>query len=77
MGKKAPSKTVVAKAGTAASKASAAAGKAPAEEESSFQTGDWAKSLISDKDINELQGQGLLDGMEYQLPGNEEIPNPP
>ena len=77
MGKKAPSKTAVAKAGTAAPKTSVAAVKAPAEEESSFQTGDWAKSLVSDKDINELNGQGLLDGMEYQLPGDEEIPNPP
>ena len=54
MGKKAGSKTAVTKTGAAASKASAAAGKAPAEEESSFQTGDWAKSLMSDKDITEL-----------------------
>ena len=77
MGKKAGSKIAVTKTGAAASKASAAAGKAPAEEESSFQTGDWAKSLMSDKDITELNSQGLLDGMEYQLPGDEEIPNPP
>ena len=65
------------KAGAAASKATAAAGKALAGEKSSFQTGDWAKSLINDKDINELKSQGLLDGMEYQLPGDDEIPNPP
>ena len=76
MGKK-TSKTAAAKAGAAASKATAAAGKAPVEEESSFQTGDWAKSLINDRDINELKNQGLLDGMEHQLPGDDDIPNPP
>ena len=77
MGKKASSKVAATKAGTSAPKTSAAAGKSPAEEESSFQTGDWAKSLITDKDINEPKSQGLLDGMEYPMPGDEEIPNPP
>ena len=77
MGKKASSKVAATKANTAAPKISAAAGKAPVEEESSFQTGDWAKSLITDKDINDLKSQGLLDGMEYQMPGDDEIPNPP
>ena len=77
MGKKASSKVAATKTSTAAPKISAAAGKAPAEEESSFQTGDWAKSLINDKDINELKSQGLLNGMEYQMPGDEGIPNPP
>ena len=77
MGKKASSKAAATKIGTAAPKISAAAGKSPAEEESSFQTGDWAKSLITDKDINELKSQGLLDGMEFQMLGDEGIPNPP
>ena len=77
MGKKTSSKTTAAKASAAAPKISTAAGKAPTEEGSSHQTGDWAKSLIAEKDINELKSQGLLDGMEYQMPGDEEIPNPP
>ena len=51
MGKKAPSKTTAAKAGAGAPKISTAAGKAPAEEGSGHQTGDWAKSLIAEKDI--------------------------
>ena len=77
MGKKNSSKPAAAKSGTTASKASAAAGKSVAEESSGHQTGDWAKSLITETDINELKSQGLLNGMEYQLPGDEEIPDPP
>ena len=77
MGKKASNKTVAAKANAAASKTSAAAGKILAEEESSFRPGDWARSTINERDINDLKSQGLLDGMEHQLPGDEEIPNPP
>ena len=76
MGKKASSKAAMAKASAAAPKASAAVGKAVAEEGSGHQTGDWAKSSISEKDINELKIQGLLDGMEYKIPGDEEVPNP-
>ena len=48
MGKKAPAKA-------AASKTGAAAGKAPAEEGSGHQTGDWARSQITEKDIKELK----------------------
>ena len=77
MGKKASNKAVAAKAHAAASKTSAAAGKILAEEESSFRPGDWARSTINERDINDLKCQGLLDGMEHQLPGSEEIPNPP
>ena len=66
MGKKAATKVATSKTG-------AAAGKAPAEEGSGHQTGDWAKSLIAERDINELKSQGLLDGMEFQMPGDEEI----
>ena len=76
MGKKASTKATTAKASAAAPKAGTAAGKAVAEESSGHQTGDWVKSLIAEKDINELKSQGLLDGMEYKMPGNEEIPNP-
>ena len=77
MGKKVGAKAAAAKTGAASSKAGAAAGKNLVEEETSFQTGDWAKSLVSEKDINDLKDQGLLDGMEYQIPGDEEVPNPP
>ena len=70
MGKKAAAKTT-------ASKASAAASKAPMEEGSGHQTGDWARSLISERDITELKSQGLLHGMEFQMPDDEETPNPP
>ena len=77
MGKKVGAKAAAAKTGAASSKAGAAAWKNLVEEETSFQTGDWAKSLVSEKDINELKDQGLLDGMEYQVPGDEEVPNPP
>ena len=78
MGKKNSGKPAATKAGTAASKAStAAAGKAMAEESSGHQTSDWAKSLISETDIKELKNQGLLHGMEYKLPGDEEIPDLP
>ena len=74
MGKKASSKVAAGKTGTAASKANAAAtGKAMVEESSGHQTGDWAKLTISETDIKELQNQGLLNGMEYKLPGDEEI----
>ena len=64
MGKKTSNKTAAVKASTAASKAGAAAGKAATEESSGHQTGDWAKSLITEKDINELKSQELLNGME-------------
>ena len=77
MGKKASSKAAAGKTSAAAPKASTAAGKAVAEESSGHQTGDWAKSLIAEKDINELKSQGLLNGMEYKLPGDEEILDPP
>ena len=77
MGKKASNKTVAAKANAAAPKARTAAGKILAEEESSFRPGDWARSAINERDINDLKNQGLLEGMEHQLPGDEEIPNPP
>ena len=70
MGKKAATKSTAAKTITAASKAST-------EESSGHQTGDWARSLVAERDIAELKSQGLLHGMEYQLPGDEEIPNPP
>ena len=62
MGKKGASKT-------AASKTVAAAGKT--------STGDWVRSLVAERDIVDLKNQGLLNGMEYRLPGDEEIPNPP
>ena len=78
MGKKNSGKPAATKASTTAAKAStAAAGKAVAEEGSGHQTGDWAKSLILEADIKELRNQGLLNGMEYKLPGDEEIPDPP
>ena len=70
MGKKASIKATTGKASTAA-------GKAAAKESSGHRTGDWAKSLITEKDINELKSQELLNGMEYKLPGDEEIPDPP
>ena len=68
MGKKAPSKTTAAKASAAAPKISTAAGKAPAEEGSGHQTGDWAKSLIAEKDIKELKSQGLLNAWNTSFP---------
>ena len=64
MGKKAAAKTT-------------AASKAPMEEGSGHQTGDWARSLVAERDIIELKSQGLLHGMEYQMLGDEETPNPP
>ena len=55
MGKKASNKAAAGKTGAAAAKASTAAGKAVAEETSCHQTGDWAKSQITEADINELK----------------------
>ena len=67
MGKKGGSKV-------AAAKSMAAAGKTSMEEGSGHQTGDWARSHVAERDITDLKNQGLLNGMEYQLPGDEEIP---
>ena len=77
MGKKNSSKPAATKCDAATAKASTVAGKAVAGETSGHQTGDWKRSEITETEINELKGQGLLNGMEYKLPGDEEIPNPP
>ena len=62
---------------TAAAKVSAAAGKSVAAEDFKRKTGDWARSTFSQEDVDELKRQDLLVGMEYRIPGDEEIPKPP
>ena len=62
---------------TAAAKASIAAGKSAAAEDLKKKTGDWARSTFSQEDVDELKRQDLLAGMEYRIPGDEEIPKPP
>ena len=58
-------------------RANVAAGKAAVEENSSKRTGDWRRSTFDQADADELTAKGLLAGMEYQIPGDEEIPDPP
>ena len=79
MGKKVPKNTTAAaaKASTAAAKASTAAGKAIADESSKRKTGDWARSTFNQADVDELNCLELLTRMQYRIPGNEEIPDPP
>ena len=61
----------------ATTRANVAAGKAAVEESSSKKTGDWRRSTFSQADADELAAKGLLAGMQYRIPGDEEIPNPP
>ena len=75
MGKKSKASAAAGKAAT--TRANVVASKAAVEETSSKKTGDWRRSTFSQADADELAAKGLLAGMQYRIPGDEEIPNPP
>ena len=77
MGKK-NSKTVAAAGKATTTRAStAAAGKAIAGEGPQKRTGEWSRCTFNQGDADELTERGLLVGMQYRIPGKEEIPDPP
>ena len=76
MGKRS-SKIPAAAGKAAATRANIATGKAAAEEGPVKKTGDWRRSTFCQADADELTVKGLLGRMRYQIPGGEEIPNPP
>ena len=63
--------------GKKSSKSVAATGKAIADEGPKKKTGEWARSTFNQGDADELTQRGLLAGMRYRIPGEEEIPDPP